>query len=282
MSKEILRPVFAGMGLLASLALVGCGGSGQSRPGGTGGTTGNGGSSSTGGSTGTGGATGAGGMTALGTLNCNPGLNPTSATITTFTSGTDWSIASGKWGVLGGLMGSIYSYSGPSSGSWHAGVDTTNSLLDIGVLAGTSTGPGNVAAGDYAGGGMMFNECVDTSNYTGISFTLGGSNATCDVYFQFKTFDEQASSQGGGCDAGCYSFPQEKIVTGSQNISDVTNPIIVHFSDVTGGGKPDGAPISMQLVGLQWQLQSSTPVADAGQTGCTGAELTIGNVMFVQ
>ena len=78
-------------------------------------------------------------------------------------------------------------------------------------------------------------------------------------------------------------FPQVKLVAGAtQNISDLTNPIVVHFTDATGSGNPDGAPIAMQLVGLQWQLQASSPIGDAAQSGCTGAELIIDNVMFVQ
>ncbi len=292
MVKETLRLRFTGgflgigVALAASLALGGCGGStGQSRTGtggsggstGTGGAVGSGGSSSTGGSTGTGG-TDAG---AQPTASCTPGIDPTAASISTFTSGTDWSNLTGKWGA-GTLTGSLYAYAGPNSGTWHAGVDSAG-VLDIGQ-GGLTVTPGDVAAGDYAGGGMMFGNgvCVDTSMWSGVSFTLSGVNATCDVLFQFKTFDEQSNTNGGGCASNCYVFPQVKLVAGAtQNVSDLTNPIVVHFTDATGSGNPDGAPIAMQLVGLQWQLQASSPIGDAAQSGCTGAELQIDNVMFV-
>ena len=292
MSKGILRPVFLGMGLLATAALVGCGGSGQGRPGSTGGTTGTGtggtssgtGGTPAGGATGTGGTPGTGGTTTQSTLDCkNSPLSPTSTDDHHLHVGDRLEQHLGQVGRARHLTGSIYPYAGPNSGTWTAKVNAPDAGLDIGVATGANVGPGTVAAGDYAGGGMMFGACVDTSSYTGVTFTLGGTNATCDVYFQFKTFDEQAASQGGGCDASCYNFPQIKIVDGATStISAVTNPITVDFSDVSAGGNPGGAPIAMQLIGLQWQLQSSTPPADASQTGCDGAELIIGNVAFTQ
>lgn len=273
--------------LVASLALVGCGGSGAAGPGsggttgsggstGTAGTTGAGGSVGSGGATGTAGTTGAGGSTTTSSqLQCSPGVNPATGLLTGFTSGIDWTDASGKWGVAGNLQGAIYAYAGPNSGTWHAGVDTTAGILDIGVqpTGSTTTGPGTVAVADYAGGGMMFGECVNTSTWTGVSFTLGGTPAGCDVYFQVKTFADQAISNQGGCDAGCYSFPQVKVMPG--------DPVTVHFTEVTGSGHADAGSIPMQIVGLQWQLQSAAPPDGGVQAACTNAMLTIDNVMFV-
>jgi hypothetical protein len=271
--------------LAVGLVMVGCGGgSGTPR------TTGSGGSGPTDAApgTGTGGVTGAGtgtgGTTSTtGQLSCTPGTNPASPVLTTFTSGTDWSNTTGKWGAVTNLQGSVYAYQGTPTQTispWHAGVDTTAGVLDIGVepSGSTTTGPGTVAAGDYAGGGVMFSLCVNTTVYTGVSFTLGGTAAGCDIYFAVKTWDEQGSTNGGGCttaDGGsCYSFPQVKVAIGT----DTTVPIVVHFSDLTGGMP---TPIAMQIVGFQWQLQSATPPDGGTQAACTNAELTVDNISFV-
>ena len=86
---------------------------------------------------------------------------------------------------------------------------------------------------------------------------------------------DKSASNGGGCDAGCNSFPQVKVAIGA-------DPITVHFSDLSAGGKPDaGGPLMMQIVGLQWQLQSGAGIDGGAQPTCTGAELTVDNVMFV-
>jgi hypothetical protein len=278
-------------GVLAiSVMSIACGGSsGGTRPGGTGGATGDAAVTGTGGSTGGGGSTaaGTGGATSSSSsLNCMPGMtpapvDPANGVLTTFTSGTDWSSTTGKWGVAGNLQGSIYAYNGSMTGTstWKAGVDTTAGALDLGIASGTAIGPGVVGAGDYAGGGVQFSTCVNTSTYTGVSFTLSGEPAGCDIYFAVKTWDEQGISNGGGCDASsCYSFPQEKIAIGS----DTTVPIVVHFSDVTGGMPTGASAIAMQIVGFQWQLQSGAPPDGGTQAACTNAELTIDNITLVK
>jgi hypothetical protein len=226
-----------------------------------------------GGSVGTGGAAGS---SAAGQLMCNPGVNPATALLTDFTSGTNWNAIAGKWGVAGNLQGSLYSYAGPNSGTWEATVETTGDLA-IGVQVGTNVGGGTVAAGDYAGGGMAFSECVNTNTWTGVSFTLGGTSGGCEILFQVQTFDEQGTANHGGCSGNsCYVFPQATVQIG-------TAPIVVNFSDLSGGMPTGGAAIAMQIVGLQWQLQSPAPPAvDAGQPACPGAELIIDNVKFVQ
>lgn len=289
MAKQTLGSVFVGVGvtLAATLAVVmGCGGgSGATRPGATGGTTGTGTGGTT--TTGTGGAggtsAGTGGTSSTATLSCTPGFSPPEASLTTFTSGTDWSGVSGKWGTSTNLLGSIYAYNGSKSGTstFKAAVDTTNGVLDIGATASTGVTGGMIAAGDYAGGGLSFSQCVNTTAYSGVTFTLGGTAGGCDVFFQAQTFEEQGASNGGGCPSGgsCYSFPQLKVVSGPAEPTG--QPITVHFSDLMGGAPDAAAAIAMQLVGLQFQLQSSTPVADAAQTGCSGVTLTIDNVAFV-
>ena len=147
-----------------------------------------------------------------------------------------------------------------------AAVDTTNQNLAL---------SGSVAAGDYSGGGLSFDVCVNTSTYTGVTFTLGGSVAGCDLYFDVQTFEEKPAGPGqvGGCATGCYVFPSTKLQS-------TTGAVTVHFTDLAGG-LPAPASIAKEVVGLQWQFQSPAPVGDGGQLGCTGINLTITNVSFV-
>jgi hypothetical protein len=175
------------------------------------------------------------------------------------------------------LTGSIFAFAGSASTfdandpqdrkTMSASVDTTNQDL---VLAGT------VAASDYAGGGMSFDQCVNTTVYTGVQFTLGGTVAGCDLYFYAQTFDEKGSGPGqvGGCTTGCYVFPGVKLTS-------TTGPVTVHFSDLKGGQLTTATSIANEIVGLQWQFNSPAPVGDGGQSGCTGVALTVTNVSFV-
>jgi hypothetical protein len=276
MSKEILRPVFAGMGLLASLALVGCGGSGQTRPG-TGGTTGNGGSSSTGGSTGTGGAgatTGSGGTGgAAMALPCTS--NPTEQLITNFGSaaGDGGVTPSGMWGTTGQLTGTVFGYPGTMKNdagvmsSIGASIDKTSGLLKF---------SGTVNPADYAGGGMAFGTCVNTTNWTGIQFTLGGTSDGCNITFQLQTESQEPPMQKGTCTASsCYDFPQIPVTIPTDG-----SATVIHFIDLTGTGMPASpSDFEKEMFGLQWQFTSATPPDGGVQVGCKPM-MTISNVMW--
>jgi hypothetical protein len=233
----VVLALFAG-----AVVAVNCGGSSGARTGtggssatGAGGTAGSGGSS-----TGNGGA----GGSSTSTLSCSPGVNPARALLTDF---SDWDNTAGKWGMIGNLRGSKFPYVGTNANTSMAAAVTNGAL----VLS------GNVAAGDYAGGGMSFDSCVNTTTYHGIQFTLGGTVAGCDLSFNVQTFEQQANTNGGGCDkstSSCYSFPK-KTLTFS------TNPITVMFSDLSGGMPTDPAAIAAEIVGLQWQFQSPAPTS---------------------
>jgi hypothetical protein len=269
--------------LVLAVSAAGCGGSsGGERPG-TGGTTGTPQTSAGGGTTASGGTTATtGGTTATGgtttapatsaastVLSCSPGVSPAAPLLTDFSSSgaSGWRPTGGKWGLTDNLTGSIFSYGGGQAGStMNAAVDTVGQDL---VLS------GNVLAGDYSGGGMSFDQCVNTSTYTGVQFTLGGSTAGCDLYFDVQTFDEQGTANKGGCTgSSCYAFPNEKLTS-------TAGTVTVHFSDLTGGVLTTQSAIRNEIVGLQWQFQSPAPVGDGGQPGCTGIALTIANVSFV-
>jgi hypothetical protein len=142
---------------------------------------------------------------------------------------------------------------------------------------------GAVDAGGYGGGGLSFDECVNTAAYSGIQFTLGGTTGGCDVVLQVQTFEQKPSdaTPKGGCVAdagtgGCYSFPQAKLPA-------TTGTITVKFADLAGGKPLGAAEITKEMVGLQWQFQSPPPPAvDGGvQPACTGIAMTITDVKFV-
>ena len=263
-------------GLLAlPVAFANCGGGSGGDRGGTGGGSGSGGTTGSGGRSGSGGAVGSGGSTGSGgsmvTFSCMPGVSPTNPLLSDF-SATTWSNTAGKWGMAANLVGSLFSFHGPGvATAWNSSMVANEAL----VLSGT------VDAGDYANGGMSpFDQCVNTSAYTGVQFTLGGTTAGCDLYFQVQTFSQQSTTNHGGCvtpPGPCYAFPKVKVTFG-------TTPITVRFSELlNGAGTPVGASaVAMEMVGLQWQLQSPPP-GDAGllQAACTGVNLTIDDVKFV-
>jgi hypothetical protein len=281
MAVNVRRTLMVSSVLVLAVSAAGCGGSsGGERPG-TGGTTGTPQTTAAGGTTASGGTTAPmGGTTATGgtttapatsapstVLSCSPGVSPAAPLLTDFSAGTSgWHATVGKWGATSNLTGSIFSYGGGQTGSTMASsVDTT--AMDL-VLS------GNVLAGDYSGGGMSFDQCVNTSTYTGVQFTLGGSTAGCDLVFQVQTYDEQSTTNKGGCTSSCYGFPSAKLTS-------TTGTVTVHFSDLTGGVLTTQPAIKNEMVGLQWQFQSPAPVGDGGQLGCTGIALTITNVSFV-
>jgi len=288
MTLGSLRPVllFTVCTALASSTAIGLsscgGGSSGARPGtGSGGSnvtgTGGAGGSAAGGGTGggavvpgTGGTSGcATPLASYGPWMCGQAVTPTDPVLTDFTPAT-WRNTEGKWGC-GALTGGLFHYAGPSS-TMDTQVDLMNHDL---VLV------GKVASGDYAGGGLAFGPCVNASTYTGVQFTLGGTAAGCDLYFQVQTYDAQGSANGGGCAAdggvGCYSFPQYKVPSPN-------GQVMVHFSDLTGGMPVGAAALSAQMVGLQWQLNSPPPPAvDGGlQVSCDNISLTITGVKFIQ
>ncbi|HVV52011.1 MAG TPA: hypothetical protein VHO06_20245 [Polyangia bacterium] len=277
MTKGILRPAVTGMGVLASLALVACGSSGNSRPGGTGGTSATGGSSS-GGSTGTGGgasggATGSGGAAGATTLACT--ANPTTALLTNFGSaaGDGGVSTNGQWGTTGQLTGHTFGYKGALTND--AGV-MSSVMATINRSAGNMELKGTVVAADYAGGGMSFDTCVDSSMWTGIQFTLGGTADGCNITFQLQTESQEPPSNKGTCTGSCYDFPQIAVTIPAT----AGTPTVVKFSDLTATGMPSApADFEKEMFGLQWQFSSAAPPDGGVQAGCS-PDMTISDVMW--
>jgi hypothetical protein len=176
-----------------------------------------------------------------------------------------WDGTTGKFQAAGNVKGSVFSYGGQDSNSTIAAtVDTTNQDLML---------SGKVMPGDYSGGGLSFEGCVNTTAYTGVQFTLGGTAAGCIVRFQVQTFEEKPVSQGGGCATSCYQLPGAALTS-------TAGAVTVRFTDLAGG-LPAPAAIASEIVGLQWQFESPPPAGDASQLGCTGIRLTVSNISFV-
>jgi hypothetical protein len=218
-----------------------------------------------GGTPATGGTTGASVTPTV--LACNPGIQPATPLLTDFSAmAAGWHAAAGKWGTIGNLTGSGFNYASTGSTmNWKVDTAAENFVLYGNVMA----------PGGYGGGGMSFDQCVNTAVYTGVQFTLGGTTAGCALKLQVQTYSQQAVANGGGCVANCYGFPSETLAT-------TTGPVVVKFADLAGTGQPaTAAAIAQELIGLQWQFESPPPVGDAGQPDCTGINLTIDNVSFV-
>jgi hypothetical protein len=198
-------------------------------------------------------------------LTCSPGVSPASPVITDFTVGAGWCVASGKWGTTGNLVGGVFAYNGPGR---------IDPLVPVAasVGGGIMELKGDVGQADYAGGGLAFDACVNTTTYSGVRFTLGGETAGCSVVFQVQTFSQQATSNRGGCNldagTGCYQFPKISVPVGE--------PTTIMWSQLEGTGMPaTGAAIAAEIVGLQFQLEAS------GGTNCINVDLTIDDVQFV-
>jgi hypothetical protein len=197
-------------------------------------------------------------------LTCSPGVSPASAEITDFTMSEGWCATSGKWGTVGNLVGGLFSYNGP--GRIDPLVPITASVVE-----GTMHLKGDVAAGDYGGGGLAFDACVNTAVYSGVRFTLGGAIGACSLQFQVQSYSQQAVANRGGCDqaggASCYQFPKTAVTVGETHT--------IMWSRLEGSGMPaTAAAIAAEIVGLQFQLEGT------GGT-CMGVDLTIDDVQFV-
>jgi hypothetical protein len=256
---------------------------------GTGGTVGRGGTSGTigtgtgggrGGGTGRGGATGAGGTSGGtcptgGRLDCTTtGVLKltTDGTVVDFSAG-QWSATTARWCDGRGLGGTLFSFAGRGSTA-AAAVDTTAQNLKLNLM---------VTAGQYAGGGVYFDECVDAGSFNSIQFSASvtaGSLTGCTWQVQLQTQDQRpnmlTNPSGGTCTGTattttCSRYPAASMTT---NPTATATTFTARF---TSFNNPANSAIATpsQIVGLQWQVNSSN-----GSGTCT-VELRIDNVKFV-
>jgi hypothetical protein len=209
----------------------------------------------------------AGGVAAL---NCAaPFLLPASGHVTDF-SMREWSSGGGKWCNEGGMHGAIFSFKGNGAGDSNAiSVNTDDASLRLSL---------SVSSGSYGGGGVAFEAgCVDASAFTGVQFSVAiasGSLTGCTYQLQLQTFEQRPISQApsGGCDintTSCYSFPAATNLAAPS--PDVTMPTVVAIPFDSFGASVMPAPA--QIVGLQWQVNSSS--------GACTVELRLDDIAFI-
>jgi hypothetical protein len=216
--------------------------------------------------------------TVSGALDCAGGVNPTAPAITDW-SPAAWSNGMGKWHTAAcDLTGSIFAGAKPAAQD-AAAASSMTSAVTFGTANPAYEAKGTVQSGEYAYFGMQFDRCVNTTTYTGVSFTLGGTAAGCDLFLLVQTFDQQGASNHGGCPSGgsCYSFPKKQITVDPSGSGTVT----VHFADLTGGLPLEPAAIKAEIVGLQWQFQSPSGVDGGPQPECDNIDVTVDDVTWV-
>jgi hypothetical protein len=185
-------------------------------------------------------------------------------------SALEWNATTGKWCDVNGLDGDTFAYAGTTPSASTVAVDTTAHNLRLSLT---------VSAGQYAGGGVSFDSCVDASSFNAISFSASvtsGSLNGCVWQVQLQTQDQRPSNltdpTGGTCNPaganGCYRYPAATLAM------PVAATYVVPF---TSFNNPASSTIAtaMQVVGVQWQANS------ASGTGTCTVELHIDDVRFV-
>ena len=210
---------------------------------------------------------GAGGPTCPpgGVLDCSSSgaLSLANGQITDF-SDRDWDSMTGQFCGAGGLRGRLFSFGGPGSSSGTASVDTAAQNLKL-----------NVMVTSWAGGGVVFESCVNATSFASVRFTAtlsAGSLSGCTWQVQLQTQDQRASTDvdpiGGTCTSNCYGYPAAVLAPpgAMQTAYDVPFRLF---------GTPSGSnvPTESQVVGVQWQVTSASP------EGCS-AELHLDNIGF--
>jgi hypothetical protein len=243
----------------------GQGGAAGAKPG-TGGAAGTGGAGGGGGGRG-----GAGGATcpAGGVLDCSStgALKLAGGQITDF-SAAQWSPATSQWCDAGGLRGHLFSFAGTSSTAT-ATVDTTAQNLKLSLMVGKT---------DYAGGGIMFESCVNASQFTSLQFTATvttGSLTGCVWQVQLQTQDQRPTTAtdpaGGTCTTNCERYPVVSSLAAPSATAAPYTETFTLFTNQTGST----IPMAGQITGVQWQVNSGSN----GSGTCT-VELRIDDVTF--
>jgi hypothetical protein len=225
------------------------------------------------GTMGTAGTTGAGGnlacpsggrldCTAAGALDLLPG-----GQVVDF-SAAQWNDTTSRWCDAEGLDGGLSSFAGtPSTAA--IDVDTTARNLKLNL---------RVTAGEYAGGRLNFDSCVDATGFNSIQFTAAvsaGSLTGCTWQVQLQTQNQRPTGgtpMGGTCNATtttCERYPAATLAAPTATATTFT----VRFSAFNNPAMST-VPTAEQIVGLQWQANSSN-------SGACTVELRIDNIKFV-
>jgi len=200
--------------------------------------------------------------TAAGALDLTPG-----GQVVDF-SAAQWNNTTKAWCNADGLDGGLFSFAGTGSTA-SAAVDTTARNLTLNL---------EVSAGQYAGGGVNFDSCVDARGFNSIQFTAsvtGGSLTGCVWQVQLQTQDQYPTTAtdptGGTCATNCRRYPLATLTAATATASMFTT----RFTAFNNPGAST-IPTASQVIGVQWQVNSG----NSGSGTCT-VELTIDNVRFV-
>jgi len=186
-------------------------------------------------------------------------------------SAPQWNNTTDKWCNALGLDGGLFSFAGTGSTAM-ADVDTTARNLKLNLT---------VSAGQYAGGGVNFDSCVDATGFNAVQFTASlagtGSLNGCTWQIQLQTRDQIPTTDtdptGGTCaaTATCRRHPAATLAAATTTATTFTTRF-------TAFNNPAGSTIATasQIVGLQWQVNSG----NSGSGTCT-VELHIDNARFV-
>ncbi|HEY4392998.1 MAG TPA: hypothetical protein VGP64_03000 [Polyangia bacterium] len=257
---------------------VGSGGNGAggaTATGGKGGIGAGGSLSGSGGAVGSGGVVGTGGNAGSGAAGSGPTciqgatMPPPMALITDFTDAApDTSRPAGDF-----TLGSTDGFPGGTS-RYASGVVGTTSLTN-GQLVFAATLEGPTTADLYPFNGfvvfMSSLECINASQYTGVSFDLALSGS-CSTLFEFNDSEHTLAMNDiyrGTCpvsNTSCFNS-QFSVSSGHNKIPFSGTPLV--------NGQPTAAVDARKLIGLQWQF--GIPMGSV--TGCT-ASLTLDNVSF--
>ncbi len=183
----------------------------------------------------------------------------------------EWNVAGGKWcSSDDGNHGSVYSFPGRTAGDSAARrVDDEDGSFRLTLT---------VSAGSYGGGGIQFEGgCFDLSAFTGLEFSVAvasGSLTGCTYQVQVQTFEQRPTMPfpGGSCDmntSSCYGYPSAANLPTPSTDPTMPTVVSVPFSAFSASVMPT----PKQVIGLQWQVNSST--------GACTVELRIDDIRFI-
>ena len=167
------------------------------------------------------------------------------------------------------MHGAIFSFKGNAPDDSNAiSVDTMDGSLRLSL---------SVSSGSYGGGGLAFEAgCLDASAFTGIQFSVAiasGSLTGCTYQLQLQTFEQRPTSQNppGGCDIltpAATAFRRRRTCRAEPGHHDA-DPGEIPFGSFGASVMPAPA----QIVGLQWQVNSSS--------GACTVELRLDDIAFI-
>jgi hypothetical protein len=164
------------------------------------------------------------------------------------------------------IGGGIYLYGGPAA---------PQSAFSNGSLHITERGAAGTTE-QFAGLVLYFNDCVDASAFSGISFSISGSFSGCTMQYA-ANFSEDEFNDGMSDPKGTCTLGESSCYPPSAAITTVTaTPQTMMFTwGAVGGGMPDSTVDPAKITGVEWEFTIA-----AAPTGTCTADLTIGDVQF--